>query len=249
MNEFHVDIITPDGQLECFAVHPEGDGPFPAVILYMDVPGIREELRDFCRRIAGQGYFCLLPDLYYRQGRLRFDLAKGAEELKRMFAAGRSLTLSGVMDDTRGMLDYLGANDQVEGPVGVIGYCMSGQYVVAAAGHFPDRITAAASLYGVLIVTNKPDSPHLLSDRISGELYLGFAEHDPYVEDFVIPELTKALDANKVAYTLEVHPGTEHGFCFPLRPSYARDAAEKVWTIVFDMFARRLKGRPERLRS
>ncbi len=80
MQEFHVDVTTPDGQMECFVAHPDGQGPFPPVILYMDVPGIREELRDFSRRIASQGYFSVLPDLYYRDGKVRFDLSKGRDD-------------------------------------------------------------------------------------------------------------------------------------------------------------------------
>lgn len=242
MQEFHTDVTTPDGEMACFAAHPDGAGPFPGVILYMDVPGIREELRNFSRRIAGQGYFCLLPDLYYREGTLRFDLTKGAEEMQKMFAAGMKLTIDGIMRDTRGMLDYLADNPLLRAPTGCIGYCMSGQYVVAAAGTFPDEIAAAASLYGVRIVTDQHDSPHRLADRVKGELYLGFAEHDPYVEDNVIPDLKAALDKNGVSYTLEVHPGTEHGFCFPERPSYVEAAAEKVWKTVFDLYERRLKG-------
>lgn len=242
MKEFHVDVTTPDGQMECFAAHPDGDGPFPAVILYMDVPGVREELRDFIRRIAEQGYFGLLPDMYYREGKLRFDLSKGEEELKKMFAAGSKLTNAMIMRDTGGMLDYLEKNPVVGGPTGCIGYCMSGQFVVSAAGTFPDQIAAAASLYGVNIVTDKDDSPHLLADCIKGELYLGFAEEDPYVADNVIPDLEEALDKHGVNYTLEVHPGTEHGFCFPGRPSYVEPAAEQVWDTVFELYGRTLRG-------
>ena len=77
MNEFQVEITTPDGVVECFAVHPDGEGPFPPVILYMDVVGVRDELRNFARRIAGEGYFCLLPDMFYRLGPQNFDLSKG----------------------------------------------------------------------------------------------------------------------------------------------------------------------------
>jgi carboxymethylenebutenolidase len=242
MNEFHTDISTLDGQMECFVAHPDGDGPFPPVILYMDVPGIREELRSFTRRIAAQGYFGLLPDMYYREGVLRFDLSKGQKELEKMFAAGATLSIEKVMHDTQGMLAYLENNPLVSSPAGCIGYCMSGQYVVAAAGTFPDHFAASASLYGTRIVTNRADSPHLLVDQIKGELYLGFAAKDSYVEDNVIPDLTEALDKHGVTYTLEVHPGTEHGFCFPERPAYVESAAEKVWDTVFALYERKLKG-------
>jgi carboxymethylenebutenolidase len=143
MNEFHVNVETPDGTMECFVAHPEGDGPFPAVILYMDAPGIREELRDFCRRIADQGYFALLPDMYWREGKMRFDLTKGQAELDKMFASMDAIDLGMVMRDTKGMLDYLDANPVVGGPTGCIGYCMSGQYVVAVAGTYPEHFKAS----------------------------------------------------------------------------------------------------------
>ena len=227
--------------MEGFVVHPEGEGPFPAVILYMDAPGIREELRDFSRRIATQGYYVLLPDMYYRLGRLRFDLAGGDEERKRMFVAMESLSNELVMRDTRGMLSFLEDQPQAApGPKGCIGYCMSGQYVVSAAGSFPEDFGAAASLYGVGIVTDAQDSPHLLADRTRAELYLGFAETDPWVPDNVVPDLLAALDKHEVPYRIDTWPGTEHGFCFPERDAYVKDAAERVWERVFDLYARRL---------
>jgi len=235
-----IDIETPDGRMESFTVRPEGDGPFPAVILYMDAPGIRDELRDFCRRIAAQGYYALLPDMYYRIGfrMTRFD----AEGMKEVLDAVRSLNHELVMRDTGAMLSFLASEDCVaNGPKGCIGYCMSGQYVVSAAGSYPDDFGAAASLYGVGIVTGRSDSPHLLADRVKGELYFGFAETDEYVEDDVIPKLRAELDEHKVDYRLDVWPGTHHGFCFPQRgDAYHEESAEKVWEIVFDLYKRKL---------
>ena len=242
MPEFQVEVETPDGTMECFAVHPDGEGPFPPVILYMDAPGIREELRDFCRRISSHGYFALLPDLYWREGKMRFDLTKGQSEMDRMFASMDAINTGLVMRDTEGMLAYLDGNPVVGAPVGCIGYCMSGQYVVAAAGNFEDHFAAVASLYGVGIVTDHKQSPHLLAPHIKAEMYLGFAAEDPWVGEDVIPTLTKALDDNNVDYTLEIHPGTEHGFCFPRRPAYVEPAAEKVWDTFFDLCERKLKG-------
>ena len=241
MQEFHVDVPTPDGLMECFAAHPDGPGPFAPVILYMDVPGIREELRNMARRFAENGYFCLLPDLYYRHGKVRFDLSKGPEELQRMFAVGRGLSNAMVMRDTQGMLDYLKNNPLATDRTGIVGHCMSGQFVVSAAGTYPARIAAAVSFYGTLIVTDKPDSPHKLAPSIEGELYLAFAEHDPYVEDNVIPELRAALEAASVRYRIETYPGTDHGFCFPERPAYSEEAAERGWAAVFELYERTLR--------
>ena len=239
MQESQQAVDTPDGNMDCFVCSPTG-GPWPAVIFYMDVPGIREELREMCRHIAAQGYAVILPDLYYREGRVRFDLAKGEEELKRMFAMGSKLTVEMIMCDTAGIVEYVQGRSDMTERIGCVGYCMSGQFVVAAAATFPQHIKAAASLYGVRIVTDQPDSPHLLADKIDAELYLGFAEHDPFVEDFVIPTLGEALDAHGVTYAIETHPGTEHGFCFPERPAYHAQAAQVVWERLFDLYKRNL---------
>lgn len=243
MNEFTIDVEAQDGAISCFAAHPAEGGPFPPVILYMDAPGIREELRDFARRIAAQGYFCLLPDMYYRLGEIRFDVPNMSEaDRKKMFEAMDSLSIPKVVSDTKGMLAYLDSAEAASGPVGGIGYCMSGQYVVAVAGSFPDRFAAAASLYGVRIVTDEADSPHLLAPQLKAELYLGFAETDPYIPDNVIPTLEETLSANDVAYRLDIFPGTEHGFCFPQRPVYHQESAEQTWEKIFDMYERKLQN-------
>jgi len=239
MQTFNTDIATPDGSMDCFIAHPDAGGPFTPVILYMDVPGIREELRNFARRLAEDGFLCVLPDLYYREGKVRFDLSKGESELQKMFAVGSQLTNAMIMRDTRGILNYLDALDSARAETGIVGYCMSGQFVISAAGTYPDRIKATASLYGTRMVTDKEDSPHKLIPQMQGELYLGFAAHDPFVEDFVISEMTPALDANAdLTYVLETHPDTEHGFCFPQRPQYKQDAAESVWTLMVEMYRR-----------
>lgn len=242
MPENIISLKTADGNMETFVVSPD-EGSFPPVILYMDAPGIREELYEFARRISREGYTVILPDMYYRLGSLRFDLSKGgAAEQKNMFDAMNSLSNALVMSDTKAMLDWMTNEPSVKsGPVGCIGYCMSGQYVVSAAGTYPDKFAAAASLYGVGIVTDAPDTPHKLAPHIQGELYFGFAETDPYVPDNVIPDLKAVFDANNVDYTLDIWPGTGHGFCFPEREAYVEDAAEKVWTKVFDLYARRLQ--------
>ena len=246
MNEQTVSVTTADGEMTTYTFRPDDGGPFPAVILYMDAPGIREELFDFCRQIADQGHFVLLPDMYYRLGELRFDLKQMADPdspvRKEMFDAMGSLNIQLVIDDTKGMLDYLSTEPNAkDGPTGCLGYCMSGQYVVSVAGTYPDHFAAAASLYGVGIVTDADDSPHLLAGNIKAELYLGFADTDPYVPYNVVPDLKSALDEHGVSYKLDVWPGTEHGFCFPGRGTmYNEAAAEKVWDLVFDLYARKL---------
>ena len=161
----------------------------------MDAPGIREELRDQARRIAKAGYFCLLPDLYYRLGTIRFDMPRRNDAMSVVIrGAMKSLTNAALVDDTAGMLAFLDGQEQVKaGPIGCVGHCMSGPFALVAAARFP-RMKAAASLYGVDMVTDKPDSPHLAVGDVKGELYVAFAEIDPAVPANVVPDVAAALE-------------------------------------------------------
>ena len=240
MNERRVDLEPADGVMPTFTCWPGGDGPFPAIVFYMDAPAIREELYEMARRHAAEGYYVILPDLFYRFGRLRFPVRNQWSRTVWQ-AVMKELSNAMVMDDTRVLLDYMAGLDQVrEGPMACIGYCMSGRIVTTAAATFADVFAASASLYGVGIVTAKEDSPHRLVKDITGEIYFGFAETDGTVPDYVIPTLQAELDKHGTNYVLEIHPGTEHGFCFPERDVYDEAAAEKVYAHFMDMCRRNL---------
>ena len=242
MIENEVLVVTKYGRQPCFAVCPDEPGRFPGIILYMDAPGIREELRDQARRIAKHGYCCLLPDLYYRLGTIRFDIPRRNDAMSVVIrGAMQSLTNAAVCDDTAGMLAFLDAHEKVRpGPVGCVGHCMSGPFAVAAAARFP-RMQAAAALYGVNMVTEAPDSPHLQLGEVKGELYFAFAAVDPAVPANVIPDLNAVLARTKVRHLLETIPGTHHGYCFAARNDYNPVAAEETWAKLFALWDRNLK--------
>jgi len=241
MIEHEVSVPTKHGRQWAFLVGPDQAGAFPPVILYMDAPGIREELRNMARRIAKEGYVCLLPDLYYRLGTVRFDIPRRDDAMSAVIRTSmQSLTNAAIVEDTQGLIAFLDGQDKVRpGPVGCVGHCMSGAFVVSVAAHLP-RVKAAAALYGVHLVTDKPDSPHRLLDRVEGELYLGFAENDASVPANVIPEFTAALEKAGTTHRVEVFPGTRHGFCFAARADYHPAAAEASWTRVFYLLQRNL---------
>ncbi len=243
MIERDVGVITKYGTMPAFAVCPEGPGAYPPVILYMDAPGYREELRNMARRIAKAGYYCLLPDLYYRLGHLRFDIPRRNPAMSVLISgAMASLTNAGVTDDTGGMLAFLDAQEQVKpGPVGCVGHCMSGCFIATVAARFPTRIAAAASLYGIGIITDKEDSPHLLFDRVKGELYFAFAEVDPAVPPPLVPALTEMLAKTDIRHTVKTIAGTHHGYQFAARPDFDPVAAEATWDELFALWERNLK--------
>src|SRR5437899_9539380 len=153
MIEQTVDIITEAGEMETFICRPERGGPFSAVLLLMDAPGIREELRDMARRLGTVGYYVLLPNLYYRVGRDTIYgpsvLEKDSAERERMRAVRTKMTIPPVMDDVAAMIAFVdGRSEARDGAVGCHGYCMSGPYALAAAARYPDRVAAGASFYG-----------------------------------------------------------------------------------------------------
>lgn len=241
MIERQVEIETRDGATTTFVVYPERGGPHPVVLFYMDAPAIREELRDMARRLATCGYFVVLPNLYYRAGVLELGPLAAPGVRDRMRELMYDLTIDGVMRDTEDLMAFLDAQpDASKGAMGCVGYCMSGQYAVNAAGRFAGRIAAAASIYGVRLVTDTPDSPHLMARRAKAELYFGCAEHDEFAPLDMVRTLAESLKDAAVQAEVEIYPGAGHGFAFPQRETYDKAAAERHWERLIALFRRRL---------
>ena len=240
MIEQQLDIPTAAGRMSTFVCHPERNGPHPVVIFYMDAPGIRDELRDMARRLASVGYYVLLPGLYYRENVHELGPFVGAANTatrEKFMKLMEGLSIAMVMDDTDAMLAFAD-NDAAasKGPAGCVGYCMSGQFAINAAARHPDRIAAAASVYGVRLVTDRPDSPHLMARRAKGELYFACAETDHWAPFEMVESLKESLREDDLNAEVEIYPGVEHGFAFPGRPAYNRDAAERHWERLFALF-------------
>jgi len=230
------------GGMSTFICHPEG-GPHPVVLFFMDAPGIREELRAMARRLAEAGYYVMLPNLYHREGVEELGPFIGeaaAETRKLMFALMGSLNIPLVMEDASALVAFADADPAAsKGAIGTVGYCMSGQYAICAAAGFPDRVRAAASIYGVRLKTDAPDSPHLAARRSNAEFYVAWAEIDHYAPMAEFAPFKDSLDG--VNAEVELYEGVEHGFAFPERPAYDRDAAERHWERLLALFARNLK--------
>jgi len=231
MIEQTVEIATKDGKTTTFIVHPERGGPHPIILFFMDAPAI--------------GYYVMLPNLYYRKGVLELaDLPPlpEAEARARMFQLMGSINIPLIMDDADALLAFADRDPAASpGKAGAIGYCMSGQYAINAAARHPERIACAASLYGVQLVTDRPDSPHLAAQKASAELYFACAEHDTYAPLEMVEALDASLKQAEVNAEVELYPGVHHGFAFPQRGAvYDKPAAERHWERLFALFARNL---------
>ena len=243
MLERDIDVTTADGPMPVFLTAPEHDPPHATVIMYMDGLGIREELRDMARRIGTVGYYVMLPNLFYRDGGPSFDPAllatRGPDpEMDRL---NRALSHSRVLSDTRALMDYAAADPAARDPIGTIGYCMGGRHAYAAAGTFPTRIGAMASLHAGFQVTDAADSAHRLTRHIEASCYFGFADGDPLTPPEHQHAIGDACRRYGVDAVLETFPGTEHGFTFPTRHCYDKASAERVWERVFSLLGKRLR--------
>jgi carboxymethylenebutenolidase len=252
MKERFVDIKTAAGVMEAFVTHPEDDGPFPAVIIYMDIWGVREELYDIARRVGTVGYYSLVPDFYYRHGkRIHFEFRNKKnqtisinrldERKLREINARPKLSNKMVVDDTGAILEFLRTAEFIRrGGVGAIGFCMGGRYVMCAAGTYPEQFIASASLHGTTLVSDRDDSPHRLVHKLHGELYCGFAEHDSHASLPMVRELEELLKPCQVHYRFLVHPGTEHGYSLPDRDVHDKQATTRDWEMIFAMLRRQI---------
>jgi carboxymethylenebutenolidase len=243
MIEHHLDIPTADGAMNTFVVHPEEGGPHPVVLFYMDAPGKREELHDMARRLASVGYFVVLPNLYYRRSRDYWLQERTPEAMAPMFEHMASLNARTTEVDTAALLKFVDAQPAANASrIGMVGYCMSGPFVMWAAAQFPGRISSIASIHGAQMATDAPDSPHLMAPKILCESYFACAEIDKWAPPADIAKLEAALKAAGTKHRIEWYPKVEHGFVFPLRAGiYNQPAAERHWERLFRLFARTLR--------
>ncbi len=241
-------IPTPDGEARAFSFIPGGEGPWPAVIFYMDAPAIRPAMFEMCERLASHGYFVLLPDMFWRVGPyepINLKEAMASEE-KRREVFGKFMGSTNPEKSTRdtgAFLDWLAAQPQVKGTkVGCTGYCMGAALALRAAGAYPDRIAAAAGFHGGRLATDEPDSPHLLAPKIRAKVYIAGADQDAGFPPEQADRLRTALDAAGVDSRVEIYEGALHGYAPPDMPVYNEVAAERHWRELLALLEETLKA-------
>jgi carboxymethylenebutenolidase len=229
-----VAIETRDGTCRSYVYRPTGRGPWPAVLVFMDGLGIRPAMLEVGERLATNGYFVLLPDLFYRSGPYEpmdpHTVFSDPEKRKVLFEKFfRLATQANIMSDTRALLDYLAAQPDVKpGGIGTTGYCMGGLMSLTAAGTYPDRILATASYHGARLATDAPESPHLLAPKMKSRVYVAGAIEDPSFTDEMKARLEDALTKAGVDHQIETYQA-KHGWVFRDTPVYDAAATERHW--------------------
>lgn len=241
----HITLNTSDGECPALVFTPDSEGPWPAVIYYMDAFGIRPGLKQMAEHIAGGGYLVLVPDLFYRYG------PYGPLVPEELFAGDYRATIGPLMAstdnhkaaaDTEACLRYLDSRDDVVGDkVGTVGFCMGGGMAITAAAIYPNRVVAAVSFHGGNLATDQPTSPHRLAPKINAELYIAVADNDKSYPPDMGERFEKALTEAGVTYRSELYRGAAHGWMKPDFPIYDQEAAERGWGELFALFDRILK--------
>lgn len=239
MIEREIDVTTPEGTMKTFIFHPEHDGPHPVVLYLMDAPSIRPALKEMASRLATAGYYVMLPFLFYRGSEYR-EFGQSDEEMHTRQELMGTVNPTNIIGDAESLLAVAAADPAAgDGPVGVVGFCMSGGLAVSLARAMPERITAAASIHGAWMVTDADDSPHRGADAISAELYFAWVDPDEVAPIETMPVLTDALDAAGVEYTVDVITDAVHGFA-PAGPRHDPRASALHWERVHSLLRRRV---------
>jgi carboxymethylenebutenolidase len=240
--ETDVEIKTPDGTCDAAFIHPK-TGSHPGVLIWPDAFGLRPSMREIGKRVAAEGYSVLVPNPFYRVAKAPFSDAsnfnfQNPADMAKLRPFMASVNAPGNAEkDAAAYVAFMDAQKEVNKAkkIGTQGYCMGGPLVVKTAAALPERIGAGASFHGGGLVTDKPDSPHLLAPRIKASMYFGVAANDDERQPDAKDKLKEAFTAAKVPVEVEVYAGALHGWCVPDMPTqngtpiYNKPAAERAW--------------------
>ncbi|MGE0116125.1 MAG: dienelactone hydrolase family protein [Steroidobacteraceae bacterium] len=245
VTETNVEINTPDGIADAYFVHP-ASGTHPGVLIWPDAFGLRPAFQQMGKRLAESGYSVLVPNPFYRSGKAPLFPAGASfedpEMRKMVMAAMSTLSPETHVTDAKAFVNFLDSQLAVDKKrkMGTTGYCMGGPITLYTAATFPGRIGAGASFHGGRLVTDKPDSPHLLVPKIKAQYLFAIAENDDMKQPEAKDVLRAAFAKARLPAEIEVYAGTLHGWCPPDAAVYNEAQAEKAWSRLLALFKKAL---------
>jgi carboxymethylenebutenolidase len=237
-----VNVTTPDGMADCFFVHP-AQGQHPGVILWPDILGLRPAFQMMATRLAESGYAVLCVNHFYRSAKapvVAEGESFGDSEVRARVMPYYQATATAETNliDAKAFVSFLDAQEAVDvtRKIGTTGYCMGGPIVLRTAAAVPDRIGAGAIFHGSGLVTDQPDSPHLLIREMDAEFLIAIAENDDQESPGTKEILRDSYDVTGLEAEIEVYEGTLHGWCPPDSQVYNEAQAERAWSRLLVLF-------------
>ena len=229
-------------QIHAYVASPEGDGPFPGVVVIHHMPGWDEFYQEFSRRLANHGYAVICPDLYCRTGHGTPDDVAAA------IRAEGGVADDSVVADCQAALAWLKAQPNSNGRVGIVGSCSGGRHAVLVAGRV-EGFDAVVDLWGGGVVMSpeqltptRPVAPIDYTKDLSAPLLGLFGNDDQNPPPAQVDQHEAELKRHGKEYEFHRYDGAGHGFFYYDRTAYRVQAAMDGWNKLFDFFAKHLKG-------
>jgi len=242
VTESELDVTTPDGVSDSYFVHP-ASGSHPGVLIWPDAFGLRPAKRQMARRLAESGYSVLVVNQYYRSQRAPIvnttNFADVSDTLRPLMG---TLNADTQVADAQAFISFLDSQQSVDSSrkMGTMGYCMGGPFTMRTAAALPDRVGAAASFHGGGLVTEQPDSPHLLVPKMTAHYLFAIAANDDENQPEAKDVLRDAFAQAGLPAEIEVYDGALHGWCPPDSQVYDEPKAERAWSRLLALFDRAL---------
>jgi carboxymethylenebutenolidase len=210
-------------------------GTGPGLLLIQEIYGVSDYIREVAGDLAGLGYVVGAPDLFWRL-EPGYQADHNEEGLKRSLAMGSRFDAEQGVADAAAALDHLAALPEVDGGVGVIGFCLGGTiaYFLAAQAE-PGAVAAVVSFYG----SGVPDNTGALSG-ISAPVQFHFGGSDPFIPRDQVARVEDAVAAKPDA---EIHVEEDAGHAFHNRKApmfYVPAPAARAWQRTEEFLRRHL---------
>jgi carboxymethylenebutenolidase len=231
-HEFNTVKVADGTEIELYTAIPEGEGPFPGIILLQEAFGVNHHIRNVAERLCAEGYVVVAPDIFHRTiHRLEVDYNDFAAAMPHYSA----ITNEGLTADLKASYDWLGQQENVShDKIGSIGFCLGGRVSFLANAVLP--LSVAVSYYGGGLEQLAAEAVNLSGPQL---FYWGGQDH--HITKDKIAAIIGAVEAAGKEYTTVSISYADHGFNCDERASYNPLAAKEAWAHTLAFLGNRLK--------
>ena len=219
--------------MNAFVVTPEGNGPFPAVIVFQEAFGVNHHIRDVAQRIAAEGYIAIAPELFHRTAEPGLELSY--TDFSKVMPHFQPLTPEHLINDATATFEWLQAQDNVvKDKIGCIGFCLGGRVSFIANSALP--LAASVSFYG--------GYTHVIADMaatLHGPQLFFWGGKDTHILPEHVDTVINAVKKAGKDYINVVISYADHAFFCDARPSFHPQAAAEAWGMTTAFLKNKLK--------